>query len=99
VLDWVVGPWFLDVYRAEATRTGIPLDYVLLRPSEEAVIARSRARAVNPIADYTYLRPLYEQLGNVRALDGHVVDTTTMSLEATIATLLAGLAEGRFRLE
>src|SRR4029453_4929379 len=34
-LDWVVGPWFLDVDRAEAGRGGIPPDYVVFLPSED----------------------------------------------------------------
>jgi hypothetical protein len=98
VLDWVVGPWFLDVYRAEAGRAGVFLEYIVLRPSEEAVIARSRARAVAPIADYAHLRPLYEQLSRLGDLDAHVVDTTALSPEETLVTVQAGLAEGRFRL-
>lgn len=97
-LDWVVGPWFLDVYRAEAGRTGVPLDYVVLRPSEETVIARSRARADNPITDYSHLRPLYDQLGRLGDLEAHAVDTTVWSRADTLAAVRGGLVEGRFRL-
>ncbi len=97
-LDWVVGPWFLDVYRAEAGRAGVALDYVVLRPSEEVVIARSRARSDNPIDDYAHLRPLYEQLGRLGDLEGHAVDTTALSPEESLAAVRTGLAAGRFRL-
>jgi predicted kinase len=97
-LDWVVGPWFLDVYRAEADRVGLPLDYIVLRPSEEMVITRSRARADNPITDYSHLRPLYDQLGRLGGLENHAFDTTALSPEETLAAVRAGLAAGRFRL-
>src|SRR5215813_14459841 len=56
LLDWVVGPWLLDVYRTEAVRTGVGLDYVVLRPSQERAAARSRARPHYPIADYDHFR-------------------------------------------
>jgi len=98
VLDWVVGPWFLDVYRAEAGRVGVPLDYVVLRPSEDTAIARSRARDAYPIADYSHLRPLYYRLSQLGDLEGHAVDTTSLSPEETTAAIRAGLAEGRFRI-
>jgi adenylylsulfate kinase-like enzyme len=98
VLDWVVGPWFLGEYRTEARRTGTTLDYVVLRPSESAAIARARDRAVVPVDDYTPLRPLYDQLGNLGALEPHVVDNTAQSIEETLAVVRAGLAERRFRL-
>jgi len=97
-LDWVVGPWFLDVYRAEAGRAGIPLDYVVLRPSEETAIARCRDRADNPVTDYAHLRPLYAQLGRLGDLESHAVDSTAWSLEETLTVVRAGLDAGRFRL-
>jgi len=98
VLDWVVGPWLLDPYREEAERAGVALDYVVLRPSEEAVIARARSRVIAPITDYSHLRPLYGQLSRLGSLEAHVLDTTTMSPHDTLAAVQAGLAEGRFRL-
>jgi predicted kinase len=98
VLDWVVGPWFLDEYRAEAARTGLPLDYVVLRPTQEAATARSRDRTANPIADYAYLRPLYEQLADLGGLETHAVDTTAMSRDETVAAVRSGVEQGRFRL-
>src|SRR5262245_22983883 len=97
-LDWVVGPWFLDVYRGEAGRAGIPLDYVVLRPSEEAAIARCRDRADNPVADYAHLRPLYAQLGRLGDLEAHAVDSTAWSPEETLEVVRTGLDAGRFRL-
>ncbi len=98
-LDWVVGPWFLDEYRAEARRAGVQLDYVVLRPSEETAIARSRGRAANPIVDYSHLRPLYDQLSHLGDLEGHAVDTTALSPDETVAAVRIGLAAGRFRLD
>jgi len=98
VLDWIVGPWFLDVYRAEARRTGLGLDYVLLRPSEALAERRARDRTERPIADYAPMRPLYAQLADVGELEPHVIETSDLSLDETLEAIRAGLAEGRFRL-
>ncbi|WP_304171240.1 AAA family ATPase [Phenylobacterium aquaticum] len=98
VLDWVVGPWFLEVYRAEAARSGVRLDYVVLRPSEALARQRARDRLERPIADYAPIRPLYAQLADLGALETHVLETTHLDLEATLAALQSGLAEGRWRL-
>lgn len=98
VLDWIVGPWFLDVYRVEAERAQTPLDYVVLRPSEAQVIARARDRAAAPIAEYAPLRPLYAQLEDLGDLEPHVLDNGDRSIDETVAVIQAGLAAGRFRL-
>jgi len=98
LLDWVVGPWFLDVYRAEAVRTGVGLDYVVLRPSQERAATRSQARPHYPIVDYSHLRPLYDQLSRLGDLEPHSLDTTELSPDETVTAVEAGLAAGRFRL-
>jgi chloramphenicol 3-O-phosphotransferase len=98
LLDWVVGPWLLDVYRTEAVRTGVGLDYVVLRPSQERTVARSQARAHHPIADYDHLRSLYDQLSRLGDLEPHALDTTELSPDETVTAVQAGLVAGRFRL-
>ena len=98
VLDWIVGPWFLDLYRADAARTGLALDYILLRPSEDLASRRTRERAERPIADYAHLRPLYAQMAQMGELERHVIETSHMTLDDTLAAIRAGMAEGRFRL-
>jgi hypothetical protein len=96
-LDWVVGPWFLDEYRAAAARARVPLDYVVIRPSEAVATIRSRTRTDNPIVDYAHLRPLYAQLSALAVLESHVIDSSAQSVEETLTAVRAGLAAGRFR--
>ena len=48
MLDGVVGPWFLDIYREAAADAGQLIDYVVLRPTLETVVARARDREVAP---------------------------------------------------
>lgn len=99
VLDWIVGPWFLDIYRQDAARTGITLDYILLRPSEDLASRRARERAERPVADYTHLRPLYAQMSEMGKLERHVIETSHLSIEDTLRAIRAGMEDGRYRLK
>jgi hypothetical protein len=98
ILDWVVGPWFLDVYRDDARRTGIFLDYVVLRPSEAQASQRARDRVDRPIADYGPMRPLFRQMSDMGELEAHVIDTSDLSVNDTVLSVNQGLGNGRYRL-
>jgi cytidylate kinase len=96
VIDGVIGPWFLDVYREAAQRLGVALDYVLLRPDRATAVARARDRDSTPLADYP--PGLYESFAELGPLELHVIDTTDPDVEALAVRVRAGLADGRFRL-
>ena len=96
VIDGVVGPWFLDGYRATARRLGVALDYVVLRPARATAVARARDREVTPLAPYP--PGLYEKFAGLGALEPHAIDTTALDIDALAAQIRAGVADGRFRL-
>ena len=52
VMDGVVGPWFLDIYRLIAADTRTELHYVVLRPDLETAVVRARDRIKSPLSDY-----------------------------------------------
>ena len=96
VIDGVVGPWFLDIYREAAARIGVALDYVVLRPSLEIAVARARDRPVGALEDYP--PRIFEGFADLGALEGHVIDTTALTEGGVLERIEAGLAVGRFRL-
>src|ERR1019366_4147702 len=73
-VDGVVGRWFLDIYKAEAARIGVGLDYVVLRPDRETAIVRARDREVGPLADYP--PNIYDGFSDLGEFEPHVIDTT-----------------------
>ena len=95
IVDGVVGPWFLGVYRSEAARIGVPLDYVVLRPSLEIAVTRARERLARPIAAYP--PNIYAGFTDLGALEGHAIDTGAASEVEVMSRLEAGVGEGRFR--
>jgi predicted kinase len=88
VIDGVVGPWFLDVYRQAAARAGVPLAYVVLRPDRPTVTARARDRETGPLADYP--PRIFEGFADLGALEPHAIDTTRWSIAETVARVQAG---------
>ncbi|HWF75895.1 MAG TPA: AAA family ATPase [Caulobacteraceae bacterium] len=98
VVDGVVGPWFLDVYREAAGRLGVALDYVVLRPDRETAVARARDRDRDEAPLAPYPPGLYENFADLGALEAHVVDSGAIDADALAAQLRGGLAAGRFRL-
>ncbi|HKT08754.1 MAG TPA: hypothetical protein VJR24_12710, partial [Gemmatimonadaceae bacterium] len=95
ILDFSIPPWFLDTMRKIASVREVPLDYVVLRPSEQVCAERAKARAEGSIADYSRYSEFYRDFDRVAR---HIVCDDTMSAAETATTILRGVAEGRFRL-
>lgn len=98
VVDHVVGPWFLDVFRDAARAADLPLAYVVLRPSEEECARRAASRREYPILDYSVLRKLYAGFTNLGVLERCVLSDSVDANDAANA-VRRGLAEGAFLLD
>jgi len=97
LLDGVVGPWFLDIYRQLASPADIALDFVALRPDAPTAVARARDRQDAPIADYPM--NMIDGFADLGPFEPHVIDTTSLSVEAVMAAICEGRAAGQFRLD
>jgi len=96
IVDGIVGPWFLDIYRDEARRLALALDYVVLRPARADAMRRAAERAVSPLADYP--PHIFEGFADLGTLEGHVQPVGEENAEAVTNSVRQGLATGRFRL-
>lgn len=98
LLDGVIGPWFLDPFRAAAAARGVALDYVVLRPSAAASLERALGRTGRPLTDpEAVVRHMHAQFADLGPLETHAVDTTALSAEEAAAQVRDGLKAGRFR--
>ena len=61
ICDGIVGPWFIDVFRAAATARATPLHYVILRPDQAARPGTTgpARRADRPRADPLPIPPVH----------------------------------------
>jgi predicted kinase len=95
VLDGVVGPWFLEPFR----RLGVPLHYVVLRPSLAVALTRAQGRGAGALTASGPIRDLYRQFSALGEFEAHAIDTSGHTAADTLAAVRAALARGRFRLE
>ena len=98
ICDGIVGPWFIDVFRAAATARSIPLHYVILRPDQSTVLSRAASRADGALTDPEPIRSLHRQFTDVGEFERHVLDSTRLSPQATADAVGQGLADGLYRL-
>lgn len=94
ICDGVVGPWFLDAFRAAQRRQGLPLSYVVLQPDQPTTLARGTARGPEALTDPEPIRSLHEQFSDLGVYEPHALDSTDLTAEATADAVLDGLARG-----
>lgn len=98
VVDGIVGPWFLDVFRTAASDRGIALHYLVLRPDEETTIRRATSRGGHPLTAAEPVRALYRQFTALGELETHVLDSTADTPAETLNAALARISDGRYLL-
>jgi hypothetical protein len=96
ICDGIVGPWFIDVFRAAATACSIPLHYVILRPDQATAVRRAVSRTSHALTDPEPIRSLHRQFTDISGFEGHVLDSTQLGPQATTDAILHGLAEGAY---
>jgi len=95
ILDFSIPPWFLDTARKIAKVRDVPLDFVVLKPSEAICAARASARAEGAIGDYGQYRDFYLDFDGVERYTIHDDESDAISVAERIRE---GLDEGKFRL-
>ncbi len=98
ICDGIVGPWFIDVFRTVAVTRAVLLHYVILRPDEATALRRAVSRDDHALTDPEPIRSLHRQFTDIGVFEGHVLDSTQLSPQATVDAVLHGLAEGTYRL-
>lgn len=95
LLDFSIPPWFLERVRAVTDTRGIPINYVVLRPSEAVCAARAAARPEGTIVDYAPYRDLYASFDEAAA---YMIRGDESAAPTVAARVREGLLAGRFRL-
>ena len=98
VVDVIVGPWSLPQFVSGARRGGLDLSFVVLRPSFDETFARAVARVGKELKASGPIRGLYGAFAKLGALEGHVIDMTGETVDATTRRVRQGLVAGEFAL-
>jgi predicted kinase len=98
ICDGIVGPWFIDVFRTAAPARAIELHYVILRPDEPTTVRRAVDRGGQALTDPEPVRSLYRQFTGLGPYEPHVLDSTHLTPQTTVAALRQALSQGTYRL-
>ena len=94
VLDGVVGPWFLHVFREESARRNVPLHYAVLRPDEVTTVERAVSRGNGALTDPAPVRSLHHQFSDIAEYERHVCDSTHLTPSRTAEIILDRIEQG-----
>jgi adenylate kinase family enzyme len=96
IVDFSIPPWFLDTARKVVKAKDVPLDYVVLRPSESVCAERAAGRTEGVIADYTPYRELYASFDDAEryTIKDDASDAVTVAVR-----IRQGLSAGLFRIQ
>ena len=98
VLDGIVGPWFLEPYRAASRARGVLLSYAVLRADAQTSVRRVRERTSDGLRAEPVVLALHEQFSELGELESHVIDSSTLSAEELADQVRTALAAGRLAL-
>jgi chloramphenicol 3-O-phosphotransferase len=98
IVDGIVGPWSLPRFVSGARRGGLDLSFVVLRPTFDETFARAVARVGKELKASGPIKGLYGAFAKLGALEGHVIDTTGETADATTRRVRQGLELGEFAL-
>jgi len=97
VSDGVVGPWFLEPFRAAAARTGLELHYLVLRPDEATTVRRAVERGPEALTNPGPVRVMHGQFADLGPFEPHVLDSTGQEPAETVSAVLRALERGSCR--
>jgi AAA domain len=95
ILDFSVPPWFLDNIRKVVKVRGVPVDYIVLRPSQALCAARAADRPEGKIADYAQYSDLYSSFDGV---ESYTISDDHCDAATVVQRIRDGLKQGIFRL-
>jgi cytidylate kinase len=98
VVDGIVGPWFLPPFRAAVEREQLTLSYVVLRSDLDVTLDRARRRLGNELKDVGAITGLHSAFADLGELERHVIDTSDLNIDATVAAVRRAITSREYRL-
>jgi hypothetical protein len=95
ILDFSIPPWFLETVGKIVKLREVPIDYIVLQPSEKVCAKRAAERKEGIISDYTDYHDLYLTFDEAGSNSIHDDTSDPASIAARIRK---GLLSGLFRI-
>lgn len=97
IVDGIVGPWFIDVFRTLAADE-VPLHYIVLRPDESVAVDRAMSRSSPALTDDGPVRKMYAEFSALGTFEAFVLDTSRQTAEETSRLAIDRVAAGSHRI-
>lgn len=98
IVDGIIGPWSLQPFSDAAENAGLPLSFVVLRPSLEEVLSRAVGREGKELKSSGPIRGLHGAFAKLGQLEYYAVDSSNQTVEETVDHVRRGFDGGRFHL-
>ena len=92
IVDGIVGPWFLEPWKA-LVREHYEVHYIILRASKEETLKRAVERSkLDRKTNIELVETMWEQFCNLGIYESNVVDTTNYSIQETVSAVQEKIA-------
>lgn len=98
VVDFVLGPWHLDVVDESCRLAEVGCHFIVLRPTAEETLRRVRSRNKTSIASGP-ARQMIEAFSDLGPLSNHAIDTTSQTVGETAEAVEIAIESGSFLLD
>ena len=87
IVDGIVGPWFLEPWKALA-QEDYEVHYIVLRASKKETMKRAVERSkLDRKTNIELVETMWEQFDNLGAYEKYIIDTTQLSVEDTVSAI------------
>ena len=94
IVDGIVGPWFLEPWKALA-QEDYEVHYIVLRASKEETMKRAVERSkLDRKTNIELVKIMWEQFSNLGVYESNVIDTTTFTIKDTVSAIKERVACG-----
>lgn len=94
IVDGIVGPWFLEPWKALA-QEDYEVHYIVLRASKKETMKRAVERSkLDRKTNIELVETMWEQLSGLGIYESNVIDTTTFTIKDTVSAIKERVACG-----
>ena len=94
IVDGIVGPWFLEPWKALA-QEDYEVHYIVLRASKKETMKRAVERSkLDRKTNIELVETMWEQFSSLGVYESNVIDTTTFTIKDTVSAIKERVACG-----
>ena len=94
IVDGIVGPWFLEPWKA-LVQEDYEVHYIVLRASKEETMRRAVERSkLDRKTNIELVETMWKQFSNLGVYESNVIDTTTLTIKDTVSAIKEKVASG-----